>query len=271
MNDGRIEFRQSAKGEWTVYKKQYANENDGKVKPASIITEHGQTAMGKRDLKELFNSDIMSFPKPVALIKYLISSVENKDPLVLDFFSGSATTAHAVMQLNAEDGGNRKYIMVQLDEPVKKGSEADKEGFKTIDQIGRERIRRAAKKLAADYPDKAKNCDLGFKTYYLKQTDKQTLDKIKDFDPAVSPDSGDIIKVFGKDTILETWKIKDGYGFNTPAREIRLKEYKAYLIDDGIHGANLYILDEISDSQIMELVRKLEKGELVIDKIIEYG
>lgn len=97
------------------------------------------------------------------------------------------------------------------------------------------------------------------------------MDKIKDFNPDMPLDSGDVISAFGKDTILETWKIKDGYGFNTPVTEIDLKGYTAYLIKDGLHGANLYLLNEIEDNQIMELIRRLESAELVIDKVIEYG
>ena len=164
-----------------------------------------------------------------------------------------------------------KYIMVQLNEPVKKGSEAEKAGYKTIDEIGRERIRRAAAKIRADEPEKSKEVDLGFKTYYLKTPEKQTLDKMESFNPEFPIDGDDIIAAFGKDTVLATWGIKDGYGFNTPIKEIDLKGYTAYFINDGIHGANLYLLDEISEPSIMELVRKLESNELVADKIIVYG
>ncbi len=258
---------------WGVMVKDYFEER-AQVKPTSAWTfKNVNSERGTEEFISLgFDKRIFPKPKPVGTIARCITlSQFSENDIILDFFSGSATTAHAVMQLNIENNQKRKYILVQLDEPVKKGSEAEKAGYKTIDEIGRERIRRAAKKLATDYPDKAKNCDLGFKTYYLKQTDKQTLDKIKDFDPSLPLDAGDIIKAFGKDTILETWKIKDGYGFNTPVKKIDLKGYTAYLINDGIHGANLYILDEIFENQIMELVRKLEKAELVIDKVIEYG
>ena len=113
--------------------------------------------------------------------------------------------------------------------------------------------------------------DLGFKTYYLKTPEKQTLDKMESFNPEFPIDGDDIIAAFGKDTVLATWGIKDGYGFNTPIKEIDLKGYTAYLINDGIHGANLYLLDEISEPSIMELVRRLEANELIADKIIVYG
>ena len=187
--------------------------------------------------------------------------------IVMDFFSGSGTTADAVIQLNIKENSNLKYILVQIDEPCK----SNMYGYNTIDEIGRERIRRAAAKIRADEPEKSKDVDLGFKTYYLKTPEKQTLDKIENFNPEFPIDGDDIIAAFGKDTVLATWGIKDGYGFNTPIKEIDLKGYTAYFINDGIHGANLYLLDEISEPSIMELVRRLEANELVADKIIVYG
>lgn len=87
-----------------------------------------------------------SYPKPSALVKHFLQVASDKDSLILDFFSGSATTAHAVMQLNAEDGGHRKFIMVQLPEPCDEQSEAYKAGYKNICEIGKERIRRAGEK-----------------------------------------------------------------------------------------------------------------------------
>lgn len=225
-----------------------------------------------REIRSLFD-DIKVFEtaKPVDLIKRIISIGSKNNDLILDFFGGSSTTAHAILDINVYKDGKRKYILVQLDEPVKAGSEAEKAGYKTIDEIGRERIRRAAAKIRADEPEKSKDVDLGFKTYYLKTPEKHTLDKMESFNPEFPIEGDDIIAAFGKDTVLATWGIKDGYGFNTPIKEIDLKRYTAYFINDGIHGANLYLLDEISEPSIMELVRKLESNELVADKIIVYG
>ena len=102
---------------------------------------------GTKEITSLLGTKVFSFPKPSALIKYLISTSTEKNDLVLDFFSGSATTAHAVMQLNAEDGGHRKFIMVQLPEKCDEASEAYKAGYKNICEIGKERIRRAGEKI----------------------------------------------------------------------------------------------------------------------------
>ena len=225
-----------------------------------------------REIRSLFDDKkVFETAKPVDLIKRIISIGSKDNDLILDFFGGSSTTAHAILDINVYKDGKRKYILVQLDEPVKQGSEAEKAGYKTIDEIGRERIRRAAVKIRADEPEKSKGVDLGFKTYYLKIPEKHTLDKIESFNPEFPVDGDDIIAAFGKDTVLATWAIKDGYGFNTPINEIDLKGHTAYFINDGIHGANLYILDEISEPSIMELVRRLEANELVVDKIIVYG
>lgn len=113
---------------------------------------HNQTAT--RELKALFDDEkCFDFPKPVAYIEQFVRVVSDKDSVVLDFFSGSATTAHAVMQLNAEDGGHRKFIMVQLPEKCDEKSEAYKAGYKTICEIGKERIRRAGKKIREENTD----------------------------------------------------------------------------------------------------------------------
>lgn len=118
----------------------------------------GTAQSGKKELNELLEGEIgFDTVKPVTLLQYLIGKVET-DSIVLDFFSGSATTAHAVMQLNAEDGGSRKFIMVQLPEACDEKSEAVKAGYKTICEIGKERIRRAGKKIAAEVEES--NCQL---------------------------------------------------------------------------------------------------------------
>ena len=115
----------------------------------NLPKEIGMTKEGTADINELFDKKVFGFPKPVALLKYLISITTkfDKDAIVLDFFSGSATTAHAVMQLNAEDGGHRRFICVQLPEKTDEQSEAYKAGYKTICEIGKERIRRAGEKI----------------------------------------------------------------------------------------------------------------------------
>ena len=147
-----------------VYTKNY--EKEGAIPRNLLIEERfGRTRTGKTECAALFDKiAYFSFPKPTKLIKYLISiTCSKKDDVILDFFSGSATTAHAVMQLNAEDGGNRKFIMVQLPEKTDEKSEAYKAGYKNICEIGKERIRRAGAKIKEENPLTTQNLDTGFR------------------------------------------------------------------------------------------------------------
>ena len=136
--------------------------------------DHSQGATQK--LAQLFNGKkYFDYPKPVSLIERCLQLYSDKDSLILDFFSGSATTAHAVMQLNAEDGGNRKFIMVQLPELTDEKSEAYKAGYKNICEIGKERIRRAGAKIKADSPLTTQNLDTGFRVLKLDSSNMKEV------------------------------------------------------------------------------------------------
>lgn len=125
-----------------------AGESFGRVTVSTKFPDNiGMSQDGTKEISELFSSKVFSFPKPTSLVKFLMHMHTSGDDIILDFFSGSATTAHAVMQLNAEDGGHRKFIMVQLPEPCDEKSEAYKAGYKNICEIGKERIRRAGEKI----------------------------------------------------------------------------------------------------------------------------
>lgn len=165
-----IVFKKNKDGQWNVYTKQYFNaDNEGNLikrrqSPLGIINDYSST-QGSKELVKLKMDNIFSYPKPTELLKYLIDRVYGENFICFDFFSGSATTAHAVMELNAEDGGNRKFIMVQLPEETDEKSEAYKAGYKNICEIGKERIRRAGKKILEDNKDKEviENLDIGFR------------------------------------------------------------------------------------------------------------
>ncbi len=140
---------------WKIYRKGYASElNEVPLKQLKSLwlEKRYHTEKGQSIFNELFEvkQKIFQSPKSLDVLINCLSMSQNKDSIILDFFSGSATTAHAVMQLNAEDGGNRKFIMVQLPEPCDEKSEAFKAGYKTIAEIGKERIRRAGKKVVSD-------------------------------------------------------------------------------------------------------------------------
>ena len=138
-----------------------AGDDFGRVAVSSKLPDNiGMSQDGTKEVTGLFDGKIFSFPKPSSLIHFFAKAINSNDALILDFFSGSATTAHAVMQLNAEDGGNRRFIMVQLPEVTDEKSEARKAGYKNICEIGKERIRRAGKKISDDIQDKIQT--LGF-------------------------------------------------------------------------------------------------------------
>ncbi|HGO9225881.1 TPA: site-specific DNA-methyltransferase [Neisseria meningitidis] len=129
----------------------------------------GMSLNGTKEITELFKSKLFDFPKPSSLIKYLLQILHVSDGLILDFFSGSGTTAHAVMQLNAEDGGNRRFICVQLPEETDEKSEARKAGFDTIAEIAKERIRRAGRQISDGLQDGSET-DTGFKVFKLAES-----------------------------------------------------------------------------------------------------
>ena len=140
------------------------------------VQSFGDSQIARKEMEELLGSqDIFSYPKPTLLAKTLSKLVANEGDMILDFFSGSGTTAHAVMQLNAEDGGNRKWIMVQLPEDIDEKSEAFSAGFKTIPEIARERIRRAGDKIAAEYPEAT--VDFGFRALRIDDTNYKEVYK----------------------------------------------------------------------------------------------
>ena len=274
LTEGRIYFPKG--GDGMPRKKYYQFEREEEGQCATNWWTHeifGHNQGGNDEMTELFNGkkNIFSNPKPTKLLENIINISNTKnDAIILDFFSGSATTAHAVMQLNAQDGGKRKFIMVQLDEHVKKGSEAEKAGYKTIDEIGRERIRRAAEKIKAENPET--KADLGFKTFYLKSMPQNTLDKIKTFNPnGLFTSDGDIVKTLGEDTLLQTWQIKDGFGFNCKRQKIDIAGCTAYLLEDEKIGKYLYLLTGMEEKSVKELIRKIESFELTADKIFVYG
>lgn len=171
LKDNRIWF--GTDGNSVPSMKRFLNElKKVGITPMTIwkYKEVGHSQDASKALKELFDDrKIFDYPKPVNLIKRCIELYSKKDSVILDFFSGSATTAHAVMQLNAEDGGHRKYIMVQLAEKTDENSDSYKNGFKNICEIGQERIRKASKKILEDYKGNidTENLDTGFRVFKL--------------------------------------------------------------------------------------------------------
>ena len=212
------------------------------------------SSQGTRELSELFEGkDYFDFPKPVGFIKQIIEQgidpCNDEDIYVLDFFSGSGTTAQAVMELKDE---RLHYIMVQWKEKFAEQSEAYKAGYRTIDQIGMERIKRAAKKIKEENPLFAG--DLGFKHYTLEEVPQNTLDKLETFDPNVLLSTEDTLTMFGRDTVLATWLVNDGYGLGAKTEDIVLDKYHATLC-----GNHLYLTDaDFTEDDMAALVDRYQ-------------
>lgn len=218
--------------------KKYLSEGKQGLTPESIISSEkgGTNDSAKREIVELFNGKaVFETPKPVELIRHILSMTLGESVTVLDFFGGSSTTAHAVMQKNAEDGGNRKFILVQLPEECKPDSEAAKAGYKTIDEVGMERIKRAAKKIKEANPLFAG--DLGFKHFVLEEPKENALLQMETFNP-ITTISSLTVDDFGLEAVLRTWLVADGYGFTEDAEEVTLGRYKAYWKDNHLYMIN---------------------------------
>ena len=173
--DNRIWF--GIDGNNSPVPKLFLTEVQDGVTPMTLwsFEEAGHNQIATRELRDIFGASIFTSPKPLKYLTRYLQIGLNKDSLILDFFSGSATTAHAVMKLNAEDGGNRKFIMVQLPEKTDEKSEAYKAGYKNICEIGKERIRRAGKKIKEEAGLSALNLDTGFRVLKLDSSNMKDV------------------------------------------------------------------------------------------------
>lgn len=258
---------------------------------------HSQEATQK--LQELMGGKkYFTYPKPVKLVQRAIQLYSNEDSIILDFFAGSATTAEAVMKQNIDDGGYRRFIMVQLPEktyktnedgapklkdgrriPTKGGRSALEDGYMGIDEISRERIRRAAAKIREDN-NLSEDFDGSFKHYRVVEPTRQTLEKIEDFDinntdlfnDMVSSFSSDALNVdgnaSGEQTIRTTWLAKDGYSFDADVKKVDFAGYEASLVE----GSRLYLINDGWTSKNTEdLLNKLGTHQLTVQTIVLFG
>ena len=174
MEQGLLAWKRNKEGQWQVYQKFYL-ENRTKA-PGNLWNDVEGNKKVTRDIRDIFDTmKVFDFPKPLGFLKKCLTIGSSDDSIILDFFSGSATTAHAVMKLNAEDGGNRKYIMVQLPEVTEEKSEAYKAGYKNICEIGKERIRRAGKKVKKEAGLHARSLDVGFRVLKLDSANEKEV------------------------------------------------------------------------------------------------
>lgn len=251
---------------WWPYVKYYL---DGRTKrPSPLWADLEGNKKAAREVRDLFDGKkVFDFPKPVDLLLRVVQISCEKDSVIVDFFGGSSTTAHAVMKKNLEDGGNRKFILVQLQEECKPESEAAKAGYKTIDEVGMERIKRAAKKIHDENPLFAG--DLGFKHYTLEEPKEDVLLQMEQFDPSIDLLSPLGVEDFGIETVLRTWLVADGYGLTEDAEEVMLGNYKAYWKDD-----HLYMINpdhDFNESSVAALMDKYNGEPFSPHNIVIFG
>ncbi|VBB45777.1 putative type III restriction-modification system methyltransferase [uncultured Paludibacter sp.] len=241
---------------------------------SSIIGNNVFTRTGTSEINELFPVKCFDFPKSIMLIKEIIDQTCSDNDIVLDFFSGSATTAHAVMQLNSEDGGKRKFISVQLPVTLDPNNASQKTAYEflqsinlptTLDFIGMERIRRAAEKIKTTLHS---DIDYGFKHYTLVEPSEDTIDKLEEFKDTEMFTNNDTLSLFGKETVLETWLVKDGYGFGAKVENVKLADYTAYLC-----GKHLYFIEAgINENDMVALLdRYQQEPSFSPENIVVFG
>lgn len=249
LENGFIEVKTSRNGT-RIYTKTYQNANieegdngyyieyGDRTKALSTLEFTDNTYSNDnatKDLARTMPKKIFDYTKPVSLIQTILDLSVRGSDIVVDFFSGSGTTAEAIMKWNARTGNSVRYIMVQLPEPTKSRSLAEREGFNTIDEIGLCRISRSAKAAIESGNAPA---DYGFKHYTLKEPSDKTLEMLENFDPTVFFTDNDVLREFGPEAVLETWRVRDGYGFGSESTPVKLDTYTAHLT-----GKHLYMLD----------------------------
>lgn len=246
--------------------KRFLNEMPDGIVPQNLMlyAEVGSNQDGNLELKDLFDAQVFDYPKNTKLLnRLLLISNLNDGDIVLDFFGGSSTTAHAVMKYNVENKIKCKYILIQLDE--KYIDKTGKYNFNSIDKLGQERIRRAAKKIKEETNA---NIDYGFKHYTIKDVNTNTLDKLEKFEPNYVISDGSILDEFGIDAVLTTWMNEDGYGLTDTYEKLELEDYTAYKCQNTIYLLNW----NISDLFIKALIEKYEKEEnFDCNRIVMFG
>ncbi len=249
-------------------------------KPRSLLVDErfGRSRTGSADIANLFNGKTyFKNPKPVKLLSHLIRVATLADSLVLDFFSGSATTAEAVMAVNSADGGSRRYILVQLHEAISPAANrysqaAYAAGYRHIDDIGRARIAHAAERVQGVT---GAQIDYGFRLFRLEEPSAKTLDEIETFDPRKSDAlfSGDFVSKFGfdgalgSDVALTTWLLQDGFGLTPKVQTVALDEYELQVCGD----SGYVIGPGLTSEDLVLLVSKLENGKLDLRRLVIFG
>ena len=258
--------------------KKFGSEESKKSVSTHLPKEVGMNEDGNKDILELFDSKVFSFPKPVSLIKHFLTTISEKNSIILDFFAGSGTLAQAILELNKEDGGNRKFILVQMPEPCDENSEAFKAGYKTIADIAKERIRRVIQKIEkekAEKPDlfKEGKLDLGFKTFRLSlsnfkiwrgseiDNEEKLAEQLNAFTDPIKPGAEN-------QNMLYELMLKAGYELTSSVQYVPLSKGNGAVGYYSINNNELIIaLDTLNEKLIEQIISAKPQKVITLDSL----
>lgn len=257
-------------GDEQPYGKLYLDKTKGQIPNDFWGIEFGTNQRGSLEVENLFKQRLFDFPKPTLLIKNLLNIGSSSDDLILDFFSGSGTTAHAVMQLNAEDGGSRRFICVQLPEETDEKSEARKAGFNTIAEIAKERIRRAGRQIS-DGLQSGQNVDTGFKVFKLAesgfkqwrqsgQTDTEALQG------ELSLNIDSVLSEMPSENLLCELMLRLGLKLTC---KVSLSDGVYFVEDEDTGGLYAFLLERVNQDLIDAVLAKHPVKAVVLDRLFE--
>lgn len=258
--------KQRRDGDWNIYEKSRKSTTKAKSlwTETEVISEQGTVELGELGLATAFDH-----PKPIGLVKKCLRIGAEEDDIILDFFAGSCTTAHAIMRLNKEDGGSRRYIMVQLPERFDDTMPASQEGFQNIAEIGRERIRRAAKKIAEDRNGKLDlegngKLDLGFKVYKLDRSNFKTwqgdADTFDESGKQLEMHVDHLSRESSAEDVLYELLLKAGFPLTTKIKIIEMAGKQVFSIEDGVllicleKEVTPELIDALADAEPLQVI-----------------
>lgn len=251
-------------------RKKYMCDLESEYTGLSSVLDTVYSTQGTRELRELYGGkELFDFPKPVEYIKQILSQgilpSDKDDVYVLDFFGGSSSSAHAAMELISQEE-KLNYILVQIQAPFDAQTEAYKTGFKTIDELGIDRIKRAANKIRERNP--LFHGDLGFKHFTLQEPTNQSIEKMEKFEPHSMFGDKTLVDEFGVPTILTTWLVRDGYGLTPNVQTLNIKGYDVYYTDK-----HLYIINpDLSNDVVATILGKYQsEADFNPQNIVIYG
>jgi adenine-specific DNA-methyltransferase len=274
LNESRISFRESS---GTPFLKRYLHEVRQGITLPTIIDDGGFSQNSAQEIKTLFNADVIEFPKPINLLKKIIVAGLDKNDVILDFFSGSSTTAHSVLDLNKEDGGNRKFILVQLPERAEEKSEAYKAGYENIAEIGKERIRRVIKQIdnvelkienekGKNLFEEKQSLDLGFKVFKLQESNfkiwQTKIETKEELEKQMQEHLEPLEETKDREDVLFELLLKSGVELTAKI----IKEKDIYFVNDNYL---VLLLDKVNKEIVEKVIELKPKKIITIDRLFK--